>query len=225
MKFRHEFKHYINYFDYIIISNRLKQVMENDSYADENGEYKVRSLYFDNYNDKVLKEKLNGVNHRDKYRIRLYNDDASFIRLEKKSKINGLCKKISSRISEDEVRLILDDKIDFLNTSNNALFKELFEKMSTDFLRPKTIVDYTRESYVYNTGNVRITFDKSIRSALNSTNVLSSALPTIETLGSNFIVLEVKYDEFLPELIADMLQIKERKNSSISKYALCRMYN
>ncbi len=225
MKFRHELKHYINYFDYIIISNRLKQVMENDSYANENGEYKVRSLYFDNYNDKVLKEKLNGVNHRDKYRIRLYNDDASFIRLEKKSKINGLCKKISSRISKEEVKLILDGNIDFLNTKENSLFNEFFEKMSKELLKPKTIVDYIRESYIYPTGNVRVTFDKSIKSGLNSINILSSEIPTLETLNSNLIVLEVKYDEFLPELIADMLQIKERKNSSISKYALCRMYN
>ena len=145
MKFRHELKHYINYFDYIIISNRLKQIMENDSYADENGEYKVRSLYFDNYNDKVLKEKLNGVNHRDKYRIRLYNDDSSFIRLEKKSKINGLCKKISSRISKEEVKLILDGNIDFLNTKENLLFNELFEKMSKELLKPKKTVWITGE--------------------------------------------------------------------------------
>lgn len=225
MKFRHELKHYINYFDYIIISNRLKQIMENDSYANENGEYKVRSLYFDNYNDKVLKEKLNGINHRDKYRIRLYNDDTSFIRLEKKSKINGLCKKISSRISKEEVKLILDGNIDFLNTKENSLFNELFEKMYKELLKPKTIVDYIRESYIYPPGNVRVTFDKSIKSGLNSINILSSEMPTLETLNSNLIVLEIKYDEFLPELIADMLQIKERKNSSISKYALCRMYN
>lgn len=225
MKFRHEIKHVINLFDYIIISNKLKHIMKKDPNSNESGEYKIRSLYFDNHNDKVLKEKIDGINSRDKYRIRLYNDDPSFIRLEKKSKINGLCQKSSSKISKEEVELLLSGHIEFLKNSTNLLFNELFQKMTTEFLKPKTIVDYTRESYIYAPGNVRITFDKSIKSGLNSIDILSLNLPTIETLDSKFIVMEIKYDEFIPEIIADLVQIKERKASSISKYALCRMYN
>lgn len=225
MKFRHEIKHVINLFDYIIISNKIKLIMQKDPNSNEYGEYEIRSLYFDNYNDKVLREKIDGINSRDKYRIRLYNNDPSFIRLEKKSKINGLCQKSSSKISKEEVSLLLNGKIEFLKNSTKPLFNELFKKMTTEFLRPKTIVDYTRESYIYAPGNVRITFDKSIKSGLNSIDILSLDTPTIETLDSKCIVMEIKYDEFIPEMIADLVQIKERKASSISKYALCRMYN
>lgn len=224
MKFRHELKHYINVSDYNLIKVRLKHIMRHDKNSDENGEYQIRSLYFDNHNDKILEEKLIGLNCRDKYRIRLYNSDNSFIRLEKKSKINGLCHKISTDISKEEVTSLINNDIKFLKHSKKLLFNELFLKMNIDRLKPKTIVDYIRETYIYDPGNVRITFDKSIKTGLQSIDMLSSELPTIEVLDSRYIVLEIKYDEFLPEIIADMIQIRERKAASISKYALCRKY-
>lgn len=224
MKFRHELKHYINASDYTIIKGRLKHIMRYDDNSDENGEYKIRSLYFDNHNDKILEEKLIGLNCRDKYRIRLYNDDNSFIRLEKKSKINGLCLKINASISKEEVAALINNDLEFLEQSKKPLFNELFQKMNSDKLKPKTVVDYVRETYIYDPGNVRITFDKSIKSGLQSIDMLSADLPTIEVLDPRYIVLEIKYDEFLPEIIADMVQIRERKPTSISKYALCRKY-
>ncbi|EGT0693341.1 polyphosphate polymerase domain-containing protein [Clostridium perfringens] len=223
-KFRHEIKHYINYSDYRAIKNRLMHIMKIDANASENNEYKIRSLYFDNLNDKVLMEKINGVNYREKFRIRFYNDNHSFIKLEKKSKINGLCLKDSELISKEECEKILKGDIEFLRYSNKPLFIEFYSKIKGDLLKPKSIVDYVREAYIYRLGNVRITFDKKIRTGIYSTNIFDSEVPTIEAIDNNIVVLEVKYDEFLPELIQDIIQTNERRESAISKYAASRIY-
>lgn len=223
-KFRHEIKHYINKSDYMAIKSRLTHIMRIDKNASENNEYKIRSLYFDNLKDKVLMEKINGINHREKFRIRFYNDNYSFIKLEKKSKINGLCSKESELISKEECERILAGDIEFLRESNKALFIEFYLKIKGDLLKPKSIVDYTREAYIYRLGNVRITFDKKIRTGICSTKIFDNNLPTIEAIDNNIVVLEVKFDEFLPELIQDIIQTNERRASAISKYAASRIY-
>lgn len=223
-KFRQEIKHYINYADYLAIKSRLSYIMKEDKNSNENKEYKIRSLYFDNLNDKVLLEKINGINHREKFRIRFYNDDFSFIRLEKKSKINGLCLKKHEHITREECEKILKGDIEFLREGNRALLNEFYFKIKGDMLKPKTIVDYTREAYVYPLGNVRITFDKDIRTGVYSTDILNTDLPTIGVIDRGIIVLEVKYDEFLPEIIQDIIQTNYRRPSAISKYAACRIY-
>ena len=224
MDYRSELKHYINYQDYEIIKSRISKVLTLDKNTNENYEYKIRSIYFENYNDKVLQEKLLGLNKREKFRIRFYNDDDSFIRLEKKCKINGLCKKISCPITKEQCLKIINNDIDFLIKSNEPLLQELYYKMKTQFLKPKTIVDYDREAYIYKIGNVRITFDKNLKTGIVSNDLFNKNLCTINPIYKNNIILEVKYDEFLPEFILDLLQLGERTKTSISKYALCRIY-
>lgn len=223
-KFRHEVKHYINMSDYLSIRNRLVPIMNIDKNANKDNEYKVRSLYFDNLNDKVLMEKINGINHREKFRIRFYNDDHSFIRLEKKSKINGLCTKESEGLTKKQCEKIIKGDIKFLRESNNALLIEFYTKLKGQLLKPKTIVDYTREAYIYPVGNVRITFDKNIRTGIRGTDMFHKNLPTIGSVYNNFVILEVKYDEFLPETIQHIIQTNDRRASAISKYALSRVY-
>ncbi len=224
MDYRSELKHYINYQDYEIIKSRISKVLTLDKNTNENYEYKIRSIYFENYNDKVLQEKLLGLNKREKFRIRFYNDDDSFIRLEKKCKINGLCKKISCPITKEQCLKIINNDIDFLIKSDEPLLQELYYKMKTQFLKPKTIVDYDREAYIYKIGNVRITFDKNLKTGIVSNDLFNKNLCTINPIYKNNIILEVKYDEFLPEFILDLLQLGERTKTSISKYALCRIY-
>ncbi|MHC1749670.1 MAG: polyphosphate polymerase domain-containing protein [Cellulosilyticaceae bacterium] len=224
MELRHELKHYINLSDYFIITSRLKYIAKRDSFADENGLYKIRSIYFDDYNDKVLGEKIMGINNRDKFRIRFYNDNHNYIKLEKKSKINGMSKKLSTTITKEACEKILLGQIKFLGESTEPLFQELYLKMQSERQKPKTVVDYIREAYTYDSGNVRITFDKSVRTGLNGTRIFDAKMPTVETLDERYIILEVKYDAFLPEVIGDLIQVGERSRTSISKYALCRMY-
>lgn len=223
MKFRHEIKHVINMSDYHMITSRLKHIIKLDHNAGDNGEYKIRSIYFENCYDKILREKELGFNNREKFRIRYYNDNLDFIKLEKKSKINGLCLKVSASISKEECQKILDGDIEFLRESPKKLFNELYVKIKNQLLRPKTIVDYMREAYIWNIGNVRITFDKRIKSGMMSNDFLNQDVVTADVIPDNMMVLEVKWDEYLPGIIQDCVQAS-RRASSFSKYAKCRMY-
>lgn len=222
MKFRHEWKHEINHSDMLALRSRLQAVMVIDSHT-INGKYEIRSLYFDNLQDKALLEKINGVNMREKFRVRYYNGDTSFILLEKKRKINGLCQKEQAQLSAAEAQAISDRNMDMLGKSKKPLIQELYLKMQTQGLQPKTIVDYTREAFVYAPGNVRVTLDYNIRTGITGTDFLKNDCVMIPA-GDAPVILEVKWDEFLPSVIRDIVQLNGRHSSAFSKYAACRIY-
>lgn len=222
-KFRHEFKFFISYADYLSLKSRLNAVAQLDPNTGPEGKYFIRSLYFDNVYDSVLKEKIDGVNNREKFRIRCYNKDAGFVRLEKKSKINGLCNKISAKLTQEEATRIINGDISWMKDSGRALVVELYSKMRAGLLKPRVIVDYTREPYIYRPGNVRITFDYNIKSGLYNRNMFDFDAPTV-TAQAESILLEVKYDEFLPKVIQDIIQQGGRRSGSFSKYGACRIY-
>lgn len=222
MNFRHEWKHEINVSDMIAIRQRLRAVAKVDTHAID-GKYEIRSLYFDNPADKVLREKWNGVNIREKIRIRYYNRDTTLIYLEKKSKFNGLGCKDKVSLTKEEVQAILEGNYEWMRNSGRKLVEELYGKMMSQGLRPKTIVAYTREPFVYAPGNVRITLDYNIRTGLGNTDFLNPSSITIPA-GDSPIILEVKWDEFLPSVIRDVVQLEGRRTSAFSKYAICRMY-
>lgn len=224
LKFRHETKHYITYSDYLAIRSRLKAIASSDKNADENGCYLIRSLYFDNYNDKALKEKVYGYNNREKFRIRYYNGDPSIIHLEKKSKINGLCNKLSAPITKEQVESIIAGDIDFLAKSTYPLFVDLYTKMKNQCMKPRVIVDYLREPFIYGPGNVRITFDTEIKSGLYSTDFFNIDVPKIDATEPGQLLMEVKYDAYLPEIIQMAIQVNERPKTSFSKYEACRRF-
>jgi len=224
MQFRHEHKHYINYLDYLILRSKLRAVMHPDVNTNEDGEYHIRSLYFDNYRDVALQDKISGINRREKFRIRCYNKDFAFINLEKKSKINGLCAKIKTTITKPQVEAILAHDTKWMATSAEPLVVELYSKMKSGQLRPKTIVDYKREAFVYGPGNVRVTIDQDIRTGLFSTDLFNPDLPTVAA-GNQQILLEVKYDSFIPEVIANLIQLDGHRQTAFSKYAASRIYS
>ena len=220
--YRHEWKHEISYADLLAIRQRLRAVAESDPHA-ENGRYLIRSLYFDNLSDKALREKIDGVNMREKFRIRYYNGDPSVIHLEKKSKRAGLGTKYSAALTKDEAQSIVDGELDWMLSSGRPLVQELYCKMRYQGLRPKTIVDYTREPFIYRPGNVRVTFDYDIRTGLSCTDFLNPDCVTIPA-GDAPILLEVKWDAFLPSVIRDAVQTPGRRVEAFSKYAQCRIY-
>ncbi|MBQ7639217.1 MAG: polyphosphate polymerase domain-containing protein [Clostridia bacterium] len=222
MQFRHEWKHEINYQDRLILQTRLSAVMQTDPHA-INGEYKIRSLYFDSPGDKALLEKTDGVNMREKFRIRLYNGDTSFIVLEKKSKINGLCAKESCHLSAEEAGRIAGGDFSFLASDDRPLCVELYAKMNSQGLRPKTIVDYTRIPFFFAPGNVRVTIDYDIRTGMFRTDFLDFDTLTLPA-GDPIIILEVKWDDFLPEIIKDAVTLPGRRSTAFSKYQQCRIY-
>ena len=222
LQYRHEWKHEISYADLLAIRQRLRAVAESDPHA-KDGKYLIRSLYFDNLNDKALREKIDGVNLREKFRIRYYNGDLSVIHLEKKSKRAGLGTKFSAGLSWEEAQSIVDGKLDWMLDSGRPLVQELYCKMKYQGLRPKTIVDYTREPFIYRPGNVRVTFDYDIRTGLSCTDFLDPDCPTIPA-GDAPILMEVKWDAFLPSIIRDAVQTPGRRAEAFSKYAQCRIY-
>jgi hypothetical protein len=157
-----------------------------------------------------------------KFRLRYYNSDPSLVSFEKKSKTGGLCSKRKTCIGKNEVLRILDGDYAFL-IEGDALQQELYAKLTTQQLRPRVIVDYLREPYVYAPGNVRVTIDSDIRTGLYSRSFFDAALPTVRA-GDTPYLLEVKFDEFLPDVIFDALQIGSRRASAFSKYAASRMF-
>ena len=221
-KYRHEWKHEINAGDRIAIRQRLRAVAQADPHA-VNGQYRIRSLYFDDPKDRALREKIDGVNMREKFRIRYYNDDTSIIHLEKKCKVNGLCSKFSAPLTPEEARSIAEGETCWMRDCDRPLLQELYVKMQNRRLEPKVIVDYTREPFIYGPGNVRVTIDYDIRTGLGGTDFLNPECTTIPA-ADDPIILEVKWDEYLPDIIRDAVDLKGRRASAFSKYAACRMY-
>lgn len=220
--YRHEWKHEISYADLLSIRSRLRAVAEPDPHAAD-GKYLIRSLYFDNLYDKALREKIDGVDMREKFRIRYYNGDPSLIHLEKKSKRNGLGTKYSAPLTKEETQKIVDGDTDWMLRSSYSLIQELYCKMRYQGMRPMTIVDYTREPFIYPPGNVRVTFDYDIRTGLGSKDFLNPDTITVSA-GDAPIILEVKWDAFLPSIIRDAVQTPGRRACAFSKYAQCRIY-
>lgn len=263
-EFRHEWKHEISYLDRRVIRARMQAVARPDPHA-VNGRYFIRSLYFDSPNDRALRDKLDGVSFREKFRIRYYNNDLSFIHLEKKGKQGGLGTKEQVLLRAEEAGKIAEGDLDWIgerlateeaalsegevsstgtgclvsqsggagtaggnnrlmqNAHPRPLLQELYRRMLTEGLRAKVIVDYTREPFIYDPGNVRVTLDYNIRTGLRNTDFLNPDAVTIPAYDSP-IILEVKWDEYLPGIIKDAVQLPNRRAGAFSKYASCRMY-
>lgn len=224
LQYRSELKHSINQRDYLILRERLRRVAVQDAHGGADGKYQIRSLYFDTPEDKALREKIDGINEREKFRIRYYNFDDSYIRLEKKSKRNGVGNKLSAPMTRQQCEELLAGKTEWMMESGSPLLTELYGKMKFQQLRPRTIVDYMREAYVYRAGNVRVTIDSQIRTGLRCVDLFDPNLPTIPTGHPGKMILEVKFDDFLPDVMRDLIQLGERRNHAFSKYAVCRMY-
>lgn len=222
MDYRNEIKHLISNADRQIIINNLSKIAKLDSHTGPSNTYEIRSLYFDNLYDKALREKIDGVSQRAKFRIRYYNGDTSFIHLEKKSKFNGLGNKLSANLTKEEAQKIVDGDTDWMLNSHQALIVELYAQMKAQGLRPKTIVDYTRIPFVYAPGNVRVTIDFNIRTGLHRTDFLNPDCVMIPA-GDAHCILEVKWDEYLPYAIRDAIQLGH-KSTAFSKYEICRIY-
>ncbi len=220
---RYEYKHTINYFEYLILKHRLNKLFPHDTNANAQGEYLVRSLYFDDSFDTALLEKINGVSFREKFRLRCYNNNFSMIKLEKKSKIKSCYIKKSESLLIEEALKIINYDFDF-DKNNKPLTQELCRKMKIKLLRPKTIVEYIREAFIFYPGNVRITIDRGIKTALSSTDFLKHDLVLLPTSNS-YAILEVKFEKFIPSIVLNAIQIPGVRTEAISKYAVSRRFD
>lgn len=224
-KLRHEYKYYINYEAYQILRTRLIDIIGRDENMDSEDGYLVSSLYFDDIYDSAMEEKLAGTRFRKKFRIRVYERNDKQIKLECKMKYDTYISKISASLSSEEYTSILSGDYEFLAKRKEAVCLELYMLRKTSLLKPVLVVEYRREAYVSNYGNVRITFDKDIAVSYDSLDMLYSECPVTGILPEGRMVLEVKYDDYLPSYIGSLLQIGEAEKCAISKYVMCRKQN
>jgi hypothetical protein len=223
---RHELKYLIPETAYLWLRDRVAAAMPLDSNADPSTRgYSIRSLYFDDLLDSALFEKVDGDAMRNKYRIRIYKLSDRQILLEKKSKVSYYTAKDSVALTRAQCDGILAGDYNIIYPSESALLREFYALSRTRLLKPKVIVDYFREAYVYPAGNVRITFDLNLRSGLYSNDLFSGKPSSLPVLEPDTHVMEVKYDSFLPPHLRALLQDTPSQRMAISKYVLCRRFH
>lgn len=224
-EYRHELKYYINQGAYTLLSKKLSLTMEQDQYARKNGgEYFIRSLYFDDTDDTAFREKINGVDDRDKFRVRIYNMKDDAIKLECKHKDNGYIQKTSIPLSREEYDRLRKGDYTFFLRRSEPFARRMFAEFATKPLRPVVIVDYMREAYTFPVQDVRVTFDKDVRTGYRSTDLFNAHIPTYRVVDDYDMVLEVKFNQYLPTYIRALLQLDSHARSAVSKYCLCRKF-
>ena len=220
-KYRHELKFKISNEYAEVLKHQLSLILDKDKNALADGSYVIKSLYFDDMNSNSYYEKLNGVLYRKKFRIRTYNDDDNFIRLEKKMKHNNLTSKEQMLISKDIYSKILNGKINEIK-SPEGLLEEFLSEIKLKGLIPSIIVEYNRVAFIYPVSEVRITFDSNIKSGLYNYDLFDDKSPTYRVIENDKQVMEVKYNEVLPLHIANILCSVPSVREAVSKFAICR---
>ena len=224
-KYRHELKYICTAAELAMIQGRIHHLIPLDSHAGENGMYQIRSLYFDDYYDRCYYENENGTDPREKFRIRIYNGKTDKISLELKKKERGKTLKLSCPLTEEQCRMLMRVKVLPDSDEYPPVLQKLLLQMKTAMLRPKIIVEYDRVPYVYKLGNVRITLDKNISSSSAIDTFLNPTIPKRPIMPAGQHVLEVKFDEFLPDYIYHTLQLRNLRQTAFSKFYLCRKFS
>ena len=222
-KYRHELKFIISSNMAEVLKQRLSILMDVDANsAYDDNTYLIRSLYFDDIDSSAYYEKMDGVEFRKKYRIRIYNLDDSFIRLECKYKHNNMTSKDQLKISKDLCQSIVDGDLLDKQLPVNKFFTQFYTDLTLKQLKPSIIVDYRRLAYTYPVSDVRITFDSKIRSGLYNYNLFDENINYYSIIDDEEVVLEVKFNEILPEPIAIILSTVPAARQAFSKFAHCR---
>lgn len=223
-KYRYEIKYVCSDLQMLQMEEKISVILARDPHVGGNGFYTIRSLYFDDYYNSAFYEKEDGNNPREKYRLRYYNNDKSRIHLEIKKKAGAKIQKESSPVTEKEAEAMAEGQWTEIAGSSSRVVQKFFLNGMTRIFRPKIIVEYDRVPYICREGNVRITFDKNIRSSSQLEDFWKEDLATRPVMPSGQHLLEVKFDEFLPDYIYNTLQMEHMVQTAFSKYYLCRKY-
>ena len=218
--YRHEYKYLISAADAKLLKLRLKHIMQPDPNTGPSGRYTIRSLYFDDLAHSAFYEKADGICLRSKYRIRIYNYTLKSIKLEKKEKLGNLTRKTAQTIQRSDAKALQRREVPE-TLENGDLLDELWLKIRSEGLRPMVLVDYDRTPFVCADGNTRITLDENLRTRPYCANLVASPAAMIPVLEKGQVILEVKFDDFLPSYLADALRDIPKANLAISKFALC----
>lgn len=220
-QFRHELKFLITNSEAEILRRRLTTFMRLDPHTDLTGNYRVRSLYFDDLNFSAYRDKMDGVPSRQKFRIRIYNSTSNRITLERKIKEDSFVQKQSAPLTRSQVEMLQSGNYSFLLKTPHPLHKIFYFEVVSRVLRPTLIVEYEREPYLYEYGDVRVTFDRNVRAVLAREDIFSTYLPTALVLEPGKLILEVKYTQFFPSMIRDLLPTHGVEFVALSKYVSC----
>jgi len=218
-EYRTEQKYLISFAEAALIRSRIEPLMCIDENAGTKQEYTVRSLYFDDYFDTAYRENKDGLQEKKKYRIRIYDQDDSFIRLERKSKVGQYGKKQSAVLTREEVQRILSEDYGFLERSDKQLLQEFYYELTARILRPRVMVEYDRIPYVYIDHDIRVTFDKNVR-VCRSAELLDPDLTLREALTPGVCIMEVKYYKYFPDHLRHIVVPKAFEQSKLSKFVL-----
>jgi len=207
---------------YRILRRKLQAVLKSDSHAGPDGRYHIRSLYFDDISNSAFFDKMAGVPTRKKYRMRIYNYSDDFIKFERKRKFNEYVCKDVAVISREEADRIIKGDVSSLANSDKQLLRCFYLECRRNLMRPVALVDYLREAYIHPIGNVRITFDIGLRTSLGAVHFFDKATSTVTAYEEPGVILEVKFDAVLPEVVRGLLTGVIRPRSALGKFAMCR---
>lgn len=223
-KYRHELKYICNEMELSVLNARIQSFMKLDKNASENGIYNIRSLYFDDYYNTCFYENEAGTDPREKFRIRIYNGSTKKISLELKRKEKGKTLKRSCELSLEQCRQLMRGVPLPSSNEYDKTLQKLNFLMKTRLMRPSIIVDYDRVPYVCKEGNVRITLDRNISSSTYVADFLNPSIRKRPIMRAGQHILEVKFDEFIPDYIANNMELATLKQTAFSKFYLCRIY-
>ena len=218
---RIELKYYVSYPDYLNLSKKLSMIMKKDQHDIDKG-YFIRSLYFDTINNKAFYEKMEGIEERKKYRLRIYDTKDKNVKFEIKKRINNQMLKETAVITKEDALEIQSQNYDVLIKYNNPILNKIYCEFKQEKFIPVVIVDYLRDAYIYDLNNIRITFDKSLKSDVSNLNLFENNISG-PLLNENVVIMEIKYNHFLPEHIKKTLQISRFERDAISKYCISRI--
>ena len=219
--FRHEYKFLISRQSADLLKRRLPHIMQRDSHAGPTGQYTIRSLYFDDLAFGAFDEKVSGVDNRTKYRIRCYNYQDGFFKLEKKEKKGHLTRKTAQTVSKADVLSLQQDPRFRCSDHPEGLTEELRLHCLTKGTRPVVLVDYDRTPFVSVYGNTRITIDENLRTIPYRGDLFAPGHPAIPVMEPEQVILEVKFDDFLPGHLSACLADIPKVPMAISKFAMC----
>ena len=220
--YRHELKFFISFTNHKILSEAFRNTMEKDPNCKENDEYWIRSLYFDTIDNNDFYEKQMGVMNRKKIRLRTYNVHQPWVKVEIKNKYEQYIVKETSRLNKEEAEALIGGSHEILLNHNNNILNKVYYLMTKDYYRPVVIIDYEREAYISPVQHIRITFDKNIRCSSVDFDMFNQNLNMQAVFNHPTMVVEVKYNKFLPTWISEILSTFHSERYAISKYCLGR---
>lgn len=222
-KFRNELKFIISTGQYTVLKQIFSGLMSYDCYA-KNGKYDVKSLYFDNFDNKCFEENANSEDPRQKLRIRIYNHSDNLINFEIKQKIYGKCVKYKTEITKEQTELLMQGKR-LRNLANNKIIDYINFKMISELYSPKVIVEYTRIPLIHKSSNVRITFDTNITSSKDINGFFNGEIRRRSFMPIGMSIMEIKFDNYIPTIIYDVIKRYNVQFVTFSKYYLARKYS